>query len=217
METTAGSQLPGAQPDEPSGPDGGEPTDGQLVRGTLAGARRDFDTLVVRYQKQAVAVSYRLLGSTHDALEVVQDSFLKAFTSLGTLQRPEAFGGWFLRIVSNLSLNYRRSRKIRAQLPLDDLFGTRQPDGSPQTAATGETGGGNIDPLRSAAGKELGGRLMSALAELPEKQRLALVLFTIEQMPQKEVAAALECSVEAVKWHVFQGRKRLKELLKDYL
>lgn len=215
METTAGSQLPGAQPDEPSGSGGGEPTDGELVQGTLAGARRDFDKLVVRYQKQAVAVSYRLLGSTHDALEVVQDSFLKAYTSLDTLQRPEAFGGWFLRIVSNLSLNYRRSRKIRAQLPLDDLLGTRQPDGSPPTAATGETG--NVDPLRAAAGKELGGRLMSALAELPEKQRLALVLFTIEQMPQKEVAAALECSVEAVKWHVFQGRKRLKELLKDYL
>jgi RNA polymerase sigma factor (sigma-70 family) len=53
--------------------------------------------------------------------------------------------------------------------------------------------------------------------QLPEKQRLALVMFTIEEMPQKAVAEALECSVEAVKWHVFQGRKKLRELLGDYL
>jgi len=42
-------------------------------------------------------------------------------------------------------------------------------------------------------------------------------MFTIDEMPQKQVAEALGCSVEAVKWHVFQGRKKLKEILKDYL
>ena len=65
--------------------------------------------------------------------------------------------------------------------------------------------------------KELGARLHEALNQLPEKQRLAIVMFTIEQMPQKQVAEALQCSVEAVKWHVFQGRKKLKEMLKDHL
>ena len=64
---------------------------------------------------------------------------------------------------------------------------------------------------------ELGAKLQEALKQLPEKQRLAIVMFTIEQMPQKQVAETLNCSVEAVKWHVFQGRKRLKEMLKDYL
>ena len=63
----------------------------------------------------------------------------------------------------------------------------------------------------------MGKRLQEALAQLPEKQRLAIVMFTIEEMPQKQVAEALHCSVEAVKWHVFQGRKKLKEILKDYL
>src|SRR3954453_3337075 len=100
-----------------------EPSDGQLVQQVLAGQRKGFDELVTRYQRQAVAVSYRLLGNTNDALEVWQDAFLKAFTSLDTLQKPEAFGGWLMRIVSNLSLNYRRSRKVRSQLPLDDLLG----------------------------------------------------------------------------------------------
>lgn len=192
-------------------PSPAQPTDGQLVTRVLDGERTAFDQLIIKYQKQAVAVSYRLLGNTNDALEVTQDAFLKAFRSLETLQKPEAFGGWLMRIVSNLSLNYRRARKTRSQLPLDDLLGG---DSSPDMPAGGEEG---IDPGQKLQGRELGAKLQEALNQLPEKQRLAIVMFTIEEMPQKEVAEALECSVEAVKWHVFQGRKKLKELLKDLM
>jgi len=191
------------------------PSDGVLVRRVVDGQRAAFDELVGRYQRQAVAVSYRLLGNTHDALEVTQDAFLKAFRSIDTLQKPDAFAGWLMRIVSNLSLNYRRSRKIRSQLPLDELVGGEMPQ--TDSAASSEYLQRGDDPARSLAGKELGLRLQEALSQLPEKQRLAIVLFTIEQMPQKQVAEALQCSVEAVKWHVFQGRKKLKELLKDHL
>src|SRR6266581_3073455 len=193
----------------------GSPTDGQLVVRANDGDRKAFDELIVRYQRQAVAVSYRLLGNTHDSLEVTQEAFLKAFSSLATLQKPEAFGGWLMRIVSNLSLNYRRGRKTKQQLPLDDLLGTSEP--------TTASGGGSDwmaqsgDPLRRLESEEMGRKLQEALGQLPERQRLAIIMFTIEQMPQKQVAETLECSVEAVKWHVFQGRKKLKEILKDVL
>src|ERR1700720_2087129 len=93
------AQRPGAGRPNP------EPPDAILVGKALAGDRGAFDELIRRYQRQAVAVSYRLLGNTHDALEVSQDAFLKAFSSLATLQKPDAFGGWLMRIVSNLSLN----------------------------------------------------------------------------------------------------------------
>ncbi len=191
------------------------PSDGQLVAKAIAGDRKSFDQLIVRYQRQAVAVSYRLLGNSQDALEVTQDSFLKAFSSLATLQKPEAFGGWLMRIVSNLSLNYRRSRKLRTQLPLDDMLG---PTDSQQTDVQGSAWTAqNDDPAHRLESQEMGVKLKEALAQLPEKQRLAIIMFTIDQQPQKQVAEALGCSVEAVKWHVFQGRKRLKELMKDYL
>src|SRR5438552_18534382 len=111
---------PKATEPSPRGPIDG-PTDGQLVSRVLAGEKDAFDELIRRYQRQAVAVSYRLLGNTNDALEVTQDAFLKAFTSLKTLEQPEAFRGWLMRIVCNLSLNYRRSRKTRSQLPLDEI------------------------------------------------------------------------------------------------
>lgn len=208
-------ERPAADPAQPANQPP-NPPDGTLVRRVLAGQRTAFDELIRRYQRQAIAVSYRLLGNPQDAAEVVQDSFLKAFTSLDTLQKPEAFGGWLMRIVSNLSLNYRRSRKIRSQLPLDDLLGPAEQQGASDTGGS-EWMARSHDPVHALESREMGKRLQEALQQLPEKQRLAIVLFTIEQMPQKDVAEALQCSVEAVKWHVFQGRKKLKELLKEHL
>ena len=198
------------QPDASEPTPAAPPTDGQLVVRAAAGERSAFDELIRRYQRQAVAVAYRLLGNTPDALEVTQDAFLRAYRGIGTLQKPEAFGGWLLRIVSNLSLNYRRNRKHRSALPLDDLLGGEGNGGRDRTP-----GGG--DPVHRLQGRELGRRLQDALARLPEKQRQALVMFTVEQLPQKDVAEQLKCSVEAVKWHVFQGRKKLREMLKDDL
>ena len=193
----------------------GEPTDGELVARTLRGDRGGFDELIGRYQRQAVAVSYRLLGNSQDAMEVTQDAFLKAYRSLDTLQKADAFGGWLMRIVSNLSLNFRRSRKIRQQLPLNDALGPV--DSESQGAGGSEWMARSGDPVRTLESEEMGRRLQEALQQLPEKQRLAIVMFTMEERPQKKVAEALQCSVEAVKWHVFQGRKKLKELMKEHL
>ena len=200
---------------EASGPaaERASPTDGELVRRAQRGDQRAFDLLVVRYSRQATAVSYRLLGNVHDALEVTQNAFLKGFTSLGSLQNPDSFAGWMMRIVSNLSLNYRRGRATRAAAPLDELV-----EGMP---SDGRSGGWRVtdssDPVHELESREMGEKLQEALGQLPEKQRLALVMFTMEQMPQKQVAEALQCSVEAVKWHVFQGRKKLRELMSEYL
>lgn len=188
------------------------PSDGQLVLQTRAGVRPAFDELIRRHQRQAVAVSYRLLGNSHDALEVTQDAFLKAYANLASLQKPESFAGWLMRIVSNLSLNYRRGRKSGRQLPLDAVLAA---DGA--AAGSRASTAANVDPAHQLQSAEMGQRLQQALLQLPDKQRAALVMFTLEQMPQKQIAEALDCSVEAVKWHVFQGRRRLKEMLKDHL
>ena len=135
-------------------------TDGHLVREVIAGRRQAFDELIRRHQRQAFAVSYRLLGRSEDALEVTQNSFLKAFTSIGTLQQPEAFAGWLMRIVSNLSLNYRRGRKSNQQLPLDDLLET----------GGGDLAGANDDPSRRLAGQEVGSQLQKAGAVAGEAE-----------------------------------------------
>jgi RNA polymerase sigma-70 factor (ECF subfamily) len=198
------------EPDRP----GTGPTDAELVRQALDGEASAFDSLVIRYERRAASTAYRLLGNSHDAQEVCQDAFLRAYQSLGSLQKPARFGAWLLRIVSNLSLNFRRSRGSpakQATLPIDDVLAGVSGTRVRASAARGEVGAGNPE------GGEVAEAIERAIAELPERQRMALVLFAIEGWPQRDVAEVLNCSLEAVKWNVFQARKVLRAKLAEYL
>ena len=185
-----------------------------LVRRAQGGDADAFADLVRLYQRRAVSVAYRLVGNVEDASDVSQDAFVRAFRCLDQLDDPARFGPWLMRIVSNQSLNFRRSRSSRAAASLDDMIGDPGEARRPATGmklATDE--GDETGPLPV----ELHDVISQALATLPDKQRLALVLFSVEGMPQKEVAEVLECSIELVKWNVFQARKKLKDLLQEYL
>lgn len=183
--------------------------DADDVARTLTGDLASYDALIERYQRRAVAVSYRLLGNMQDAMDVAQDAFLKAFKSLATLEQPERYGPWLMRIVSNLSLNFRRARKPTLSLSTgDDERDGRELEGRKGT---------HDSPDKLLETTEAEAAITRAIESLPEKQRLALVLFAIEQVPQKEVAEILECSVEMVKWNVFQARKALKKMLAELI
>ena len=185
--------------------------DADAVAQTLSGDTGAFDALIEKYQRRAVAVSYRLLGNIEDAMDVCQDAYVRAFRSLSSLDDPQRFGAWLMRIVSNLSLNFRRGRRVHLSLSTDAETGSGE-----SRLADGRIGGGPVkrDPLQSAETEQA---VSKAIEALPEQQRLALVLFAIERIPQREVAEILECSVEMVKWNVFQARKKLKETLAEYL
>ena len=189
----------------------GEPA---LVRRAQGGDSEAFADLVRLYQRRVVSLAFRLLGNAEDASDVSQDAFVRAYRNLGQLEDPSRFGPWLMRVVGNLALNYRRSRGSRSAVPLDDpqvaSAGLRSPTTGQRLTIGLEDDGG---PLPA----ELHATISSALERLPDKQRLALILFSVEGLPQKEVAEILECSIELVKWNVFQARKKLKELLEPYL
>ncbi len=190
-----------------------DPQEVDLVCRAKAQDTEAFGELVRRYQRRAVSVAYRLVGNSADASDVSQDAFVRAYRNLDQLDDPARFGPWLMRVVSNLSLNFRRSRASRPASSLDDslLDGVdfRKPGGGLRLAASGAD--------EDSQAKELDGALSIALEQLPDQQRVALILFSVEGVPQKEVAEILECSVELVKWNVFQARKKLKELLADVL
>ena len=188
-------------------------TDVELVLRAKAGDADAFGELVRTHQRRAVSVAYRLLGNSSDAADVAQEAFVRAYRSLDQLDDPQRFSGWFMRVVSNLSLNYRRSRALRMSAPLDDA--ATSGDGS-RRASTGLRLVSN-DQSESSLPRETHDAISSALEKLPDKQRLALILFSVEGLPQKEVADILECSVELVKWNVFQARQKLRTLLEDHL
>jgi len=204
------SQTEGRSPAEASS----QPEDDAgLVREAIAGRSWAFDRLVERYHPRAVSVAYRLVGNVHDAWDVAQEAFIRAYRSLPSLQDPARFGPWLLRIVSNLSLNFRRARRSQAKVSLDAEAGSLSGEAGrrPSTiqAAPDEPG----DVLVMAETREA---LMGAINGLPEKQRLAILLFAVEGLPQAEVARIIGCSVELVKWNVFQARKRLREVLEAH-
>ncbi len=194
-------------------PCGSETPDADLVAAARAGQREAFEELVQRYQGRAVSVAWRLLGDRHDAAEAAQEAFLKAWRALPTLSEPARFGSWLLRIVGNLSLNLRRARKYRRAASLSGREAGEAERESPLHPA---------DPRTEAVdaglrGEELERAIRAALDRLPEKQRLALVLFSIEGLPQREVAEIMDCSVELVKWNVFAARRTLRGLLANYI
>ncbi len=213
------TRRPEANPQDESteAPDAGRLEDARLVGEVLEGNNSAFDELVRKYERQALAVSYRLLNQSNDAREVVQDAFLRAYRALDTLENPQVFGSWLLRIVSNLSLNYRRSRARRPTVSLDDRGNGGEAGENQGDSLSDVLTGSDPMPEQAMMTGELKQRIQQALDELPEKQRTALTLFALEKMPQKEVAEILGCSVEAVKWHVFSARKKLKEKLSDML
>lgn len=186
--------------------------DAELVASALRGELTAFDELVRRYQRQATAVAYRLLSNRDDAMEVVQDAFLASYEKLGTLTRQGRFKSWLLRIVSNLALNRRRGRAIRRMAPLDAPAETDRAGGRPDRPDPHSTTG----EQQTSAG-ELRELMDETIDRMPPTQARALLLFVRAGMSQKQVAEILDCSVEAVKWHVFAARKKLKEALKDYL
>src|SRR5438105_8296489 len=96
--------------------DAQQSADAECVRRTLAGEVRAFDELIERYQRRVVSVAYRLLGNSHDAADVCQEAFLRAFRSLESLHEPHRFGAWLTRIAGNLALNYRRGRHASVSL-----------------------------------------------------------------------------------------------------
>jgi len=186
----------------------------EAVRRARYGDRDAFAELVRLYQRRAVSVAYRLLGNVEDASDVSQDAFVRAYQRLGQLDDPSRFGAWLLRIVANLALNFRRARSTRKAGSLDDALAMPeevQLPGSGLRIMRGDEGEAGALP------HELHSAVTNAMERLPDKQRLALVLFSVEGMPQKEVAAILECSVELVKWNVFQARRKLKEWLSEHL
>jgi RNA polymerase sigma-70 factor (ECF subfamily) len=186
--------------------------DGRLVQAARQGELGAFDTLVRRYQRQATAVAFRLLNNMDDAMEITQDAFLQAYDKIGTLSKPDRFGPWLLRITSNLSLNRRRWRSLRKAASLDGLANSDDEQGEMQLSDPSA-----VMPDQAASAQDVKNIMSQAIAELPEMQRQALMMFCIDQLPQKEIAQTLGCSVEAVKWHVFTARKKLKERLRDYL
>ncbi len=187
----------------------------EQVQAAMSGDREAFNLLVQRYQRQAVAVASRMLGNIDDGLEVAQEAFIRAYQALEQLKEPNRFKSWLMRIVVNRALNFRRDRSKYAAVSLSDSYTHDSDDGAVSQEQLIE--GDEPMALENLEAAEMADVLQQAIQELPENLRTALILFSLEKLPQKEIADIMKCSLQTVKWNVFEARKRLRVRLKNML
>jgi len=169
-----------------------------LVARMADGAADAFELLVKRHVGPVSAIARRMLGDDNEAEDVTQEAFLKLWrlgaglTIDGSGVRP-----WLRRVVSNLAIDRIRARRR-----------TDVTDQVPEIAVA-------ADQLKVLEGDAVAERVDHALQLLPERQRLALTLFHFEGLSQREVAASMDVSDEAVESLLARGRRGLKVALAD--
>ncbi len=173
--------------------------DAELAALALAGDREAFGTLVERYAAQARRLARSILGNEDDADDAAQDGFLAALRHLGRYDPARPFGPWLLRIVANAASDRRRRRKVRATEEVTPDFRSKH-------------AGPDVQTDREAFGQQL----REALAELPERQRMAVVLFDVEGYSHREIAEVLDVQEGTVRSDVFHGRRALRKALEAW-
>lgn len=188
-------------------------SDATAVERTLAGERDAFRVLVERHSQQLFGLAYRMTGNEHDAEEVVQEAFLRAYRNLGQFGSRANFGTWAYRIAANYAIDRMRQRKnedSRRKMP---------------SAAEEELEQGPLDlvaderpnPDRLAVNSELRKKMQEALKNLSSSERTAFVMRHWEGCAIEEIAAVLKSTTSAAKNTVFRSVQKLRRALEPYV
>jgi RNA polymerase sigma-70 factor (ECF subfamily) len=181
-------------------------SDDYLLGCACRGNREALDGLFERHRTAAYRVAYSLLQREADALDAVQEAFIKVLRHLPTFRRRSAFKTWLLRIVHNAALDLRRRRERLKEQRLYSAPLVSRDDHQPAVW---------INPLEGMERAELRERLDRALARLPEIYRQAFVLFVEARMSYREVAAFLDVPIGTVMSRLYYARRKLRAWLTD--
>ena len=179
-------------------------TDDQLLARWAAGDREALEELFQRYRLVAYRVACRLLGNEADALDAVQDGFIKVLTHLPGFQGRSSFKTWLLRVVSNAALDFGRQRRRRDSLSLDGLL-----------VAEREIPHTFLDPALRLERADLRQLLNQGLATLSEAQRRTFILHADAELSYREVAEVMEISIGTVMSRLFYARQKLRAYLAE--
>src|SRR5215510_5660365 len=158
-------------------------------------ARREaFGELVIRFQDMAFGCAFAVLGDVYLAQDTAQEAFVVAWQKLSQLREPAAFPGWFKRIVLTQCNRLTRCKRLQ-MVPLDDDVSTANVDPGPHA---------------SAERQDLVTKVLQAINELPEHERLVTTLFYIDGYTQADIGDFLEVPVSTINKRLYSARQRLK-------
>jgi RNA polymerase sigma-70 factor (ECF subfamily) len=185
--------------------------DRELVESARKGDRDAFRTLFERYHRRAYALAFGVLRHPDDALDVVQDAFIKAHKYLDKFEGNSSFYTWLYRIVMNLAIDHLRKHRRHKPVELDEAH--------LEEGAMGDDSllpkilGGN--PGRALLDKEIRGRIDAALGQLSENHRAVLVMRELEGLSYEEMAQSMGCSKGTIMSRLFHARKNMQKQLVD--
>ena len=174
-----------------------------LVRRFQDGDTGVFDDIMKLFQEKALSLAYYRTGSREDALDIVQEAFVRMYKVLPNWKPKASLFTWLYRVIVNLSVDRGRELARAGKVALDEL---------PEPLDSK----GYHNPRLVLEGKETGAIIARAVAALPPKQRDVFVLRQYQHLRLKEIAQIQGCSVGAVKANLFQALQKLRVDLKDY-
>lgn len=165
------------------------------IEATQNGDREAFDRLVERYQRDVYRLCYRYVNDHHDASDLSQEAFLKAYRAIGRFRGESTFSTWLYRIAVNTCLNFRAARRPPSEELKDDVADA----------------GRRVDDRMEE--DELSQQVREAVSRLPQKQRATLILKIYHDLTHEEVAAILGSTVGTVKANLFHALANLRKAM----
>ena len=186
-----------------------------LMMALKSGDQSAFGDLVARHQARVVTLIYRFVGNEAEAEDLAQEVFLRVFRTRDRYEPRARFSTWLYRIAANVSLNSLRARSRRRTVSMT-LGGEGQETQEGQTTA-------QIEDLRLRApgarleDEELRAQIRLAIDQLPDNQKVAVILNKYENMNYDDIGATMGCSVMAVKSLLARARVNLRQRLEHYV
>lgn len=191
-----------------------EQKDLQLFEAAQKGDFEAFEEIVRRYHDKVYRLAFGMTQNQTDAEEVMQDAFLKIFRGLSTFRGHSSPASWIYSVAANSALMRLRQRRRRPTLSIEDLPPTVVGNGGKRPVW--EPGEWTRQPDDRLLTQELGDYLWRAIAELPEKYRLVLLLRDVEGLSNNEVALTLGLTLPTVKARLHRSRLYVRETLERY-
>ncbi|CAG0123690.1 RNA polymerase sigma-H factor [Rhodocyclaceae bacterium] len=185
--------------------------DQQLVVRAQHGDQQAFGLLVSKYQRKLARLLSRLIRDPAEVEDVAQETFIKAYRALGNFRGDSAFYTWLYRIGINTAKNYLVSQGRRAPTRTD--FDSEEAE----TFEDGDLLRDINTPERMLLSKQIGETVNSAMEDLPEDLRTAIMLREIEGMSYEDIAKMMDCPIGTVRSRIFRAREAVAEKLRPLL
>lgn len=180
----------------------------QKIKLVKKGDQSAFEDIVEFYQNKVFAICYRMVGNQHEAEDIAQEAFLRAYINIQSFDENRKFSTWLYRITTNLTID--RIRKKKPDYYLDaEIKGTDGLDLYSQIPAE------QALPEEEVESLEMQSVIQQEIMQLPEKYRSIIALRFLDELSLKEISEILALPVGTVKTRVHRGREALRKRLRD--